>query len=94
MGIYRPMTVFAQCTAREDKTPALLSIGSMSPPGYPSAWLHPCRARFRFTWQSHCSSSTSIHPNFGLQVSPSLARKTQKSPFRDGFDRSPQVRML
>src|SRR5271169_527429 len=27
----------------------------MSPPSYPSAWLHPCRARFRFTWQSHCS---------------------------------------
>ena len=25
----------------------------MSPPGYPSAWLHPCRARFRFTWRSH-----------------------------------------
>jgi hypothetical protein len=19
-------------------------------PGYPSAWLHPCSARFRFTW--------------------------------------------
>src|SRR6266566_9622958 len=28
----------------------------MSPPGYPSAWLHPCRARFRFAWQNHCSS--------------------------------------
>ena len=28
----------------------------MSPPGYPSAWLHPCRARFRFTRQSHCSA--------------------------------------
>jgi hypothetical protein len=22
---------------------------------YPSAWLHPCRAHFRFTWQSHYS---------------------------------------
>jgi hypothetical protein len=26
-------------------------IVSMSPPSYPSAWLHPCRARCRFTWQ-------------------------------------------
>ncbi len=32
------------------------NIVSMSPPSYPSAWLHPCRARFRFAWQSHCSS--------------------------------------
>src|SRR5450631_1819158 len=32
-----------------------MTIVSMSPPSYPSAWLHPCRARFRFTWQSHCS---------------------------------------
>src|SRR5207245_3843021 len=31
-------------------------IVSMSPPGYPSAWLHPGRARFRFAWQNHCSS--------------------------------------
>src|SRR5215469_10217774 len=37
--------------------PALLSIGSMSPPGYPSAWLPPGRARLRFTWQVHCSSA-------------------------------------
>src|SRR5450759_5252150 len=28
----------------------------MSPPDYPSAWLPPGRARFRFTWQSHCTS--------------------------------------
>src|SRR5450759_4316241 len=39
---------------RERRTSAL-DIVSMSPPGYPSAWLHPCRARFRFTWRSHCS---------------------------------------
>src|SRR5580692_1292689 len=30
-------------------------IAAKSPSGYPSAWLHPCRARFRFTWRSHCS---------------------------------------
>src|SRR6266851_1370592 len=35
--------------------PALISIGSIRPPGYPSAWLHPCRARFRFTWRGHYS---------------------------------------
>jgi hypothetical protein len=31
--------------------PALLNIGSMSPPSYPSAWLHPYNARLSFTWQ-------------------------------------------
>src|SRR2546426_8685093 len=41
---------------RERQTSALRNIVSMSPPGYPSAWLHPCRARFRFAWQNHCSS--------------------------------------
>src|SRR5258705_11603967 len=44
---------------RERRTSALSNIVSMSPPSYPSAWLHPCRARFRFTWQSHCSSHSS-----------------------------------
>ena len=43
---------------RERKAPALAIIVSMSPPGYPSAWLHPCRARFRFTWQAHCNSGS------------------------------------
>src|SRR6266516_4006311 len=45
------------CSAREEH-PALLDIGSMSPPDYPSAWLHPCRARLRFARQDHCSSVT------------------------------------
>src|SRR6266550_7503097 len=44
------------CSAREEH-PALLDIGSMSPPDYPSAWLHPCRARLRFARQDHCSSA-------------------------------------
>ena len=30
----------------------------MSPPDYPWAWLHPCRARFCFTRQSHCKPGT------------------------------------
>ena len=32
-------------------------IVSMSPPGYPSAWLRPSRARFRFTRQNHCNAA-------------------------------------
>ena len=39
---------------------------SMRPPGYPSAWLRPRRACFRFTRQNHCSSTTSIRLNFRL----------------------------
>jgi hypothetical protein len=46
-----------QRAARREEPPALLSIGSMSPPGYPSAWLHPCSARFRFTRQIDFSSA-------------------------------------
>src|SRR5208337_1394308 len=51
MRVYRPMTRYwsSVCSAREEP-PALLDIGSMSPPDYPSAWLHPCSARFRFIW--------------------------------------------
>ena len=41
---------------RERRTAAPVNIVSMSPPSYPSAWLNPCRASFRFTWQSHCSA--------------------------------------
>ena len=36
----------------------------MSPPGYPSAWLHPCSARFRFTRQVHFSSAAPAVLNF------------------------------
>ena len=31
-------------------------IVSMSPPSYPSVWLHPCRARCCSTWLNHCTS--------------------------------------
>jgi hypothetical protein len=37
---------------------------SIRPPGYPSAWLRPSRARFRFARQDHCRSTTSIRLNF------------------------------
>src|SRR5450432_1045015 len=45
--------------ARKGELPRPNNIVSMSPPSYPSAWLHPCRARFCFTWQCHFSSSGS-----------------------------------
>jgi hypothetical protein len=41
-------------------------IVSMSPPGYPSAWLRPRSARFRFARPDHCSSArpaVSQHPS-------------------------------
>ena len=43
--------------------PAPFIIVSMSPPSYPSAWLHPCRARFRFAWRNHCSASPTLTHN-------------------------------
>jgi hypothetical protein len=67
------------CSAREEH-PALLDIGSMGPPDYPSAWLHPSRARLRFARQDHCSSVTTC------RFSTSLARdsaRTQTCQTRD-----------
>src|SRR5713226_8012592 len=52
MGVFRSDEALGE---RELKFPRSIIV-SMSPPGYPSAWLHPCRARFRFAWQNHCSS--------------------------------------
>jgi hypothetical protein len=60
-GSTDPMRIWNQ---RKEQVPALLFIVSMSPPGYPSAWLRPRRARFRFAQQDHCSSTTSISLNF------------------------------
>src|SRR6266566_8422 len=56
MGVFRSDDVWGE---RELKVPRSIIV-SMSPPGYPSAWLHPCRARFRLAWQSHCSASPLI----------------------------------
>jgi hypothetical protein len=59
---------------RKEHIPALPFIVSMSPPGYPSAWLRPRRARFRFAGQDHCISATSIRLNFRMRVNrPSAA---------------------
>src|ERR1700693_3946961 len=56
MRVFRSDVVLKE---RERGAPAPSHIVSMSPPSYPSAWLHPCRARFCFTWQCHFSSSAS-----------------------------------
>jgi len=56
--------------------PALARIVSMSPPGYPSAWLHPCRGRFRFIRQNHCKLSSQ-----GLTM-PLLPGRTAESAVR------------
>src|SRR6202795_3095482 len=41
--------------AAQERALAPPFIVSMSPPGYPSAWLRPRSARFRFTWQNLCA---------------------------------------
>jgi hypothetical protein len=55
IGSFDPMMGAKQ---RKNVVPALPIIVSMSPPRYPSAWLHPCRACLRFTWRSYCSSAS------------------------------------
>src|SRR5438270_10422572 len=54
MGSFDPMGVWA--AQERVLTPPF--IVSMSPPSYPSAWLRPRSARFRFARQNHCSSAT------------------------------------
>ena len=49
MEVYRPMSFGVSAQRERICSRAARDIGSMSPPGYPSAWLHPCSARFRFT---------------------------------------------
>ena len=59
-----------ECSA-ENELPRCPFIVSMSPPGYPSAWLRPRSARFRFTRQNHCNSATSCRfSTSGLPVTP------------------------
>jgi hypothetical protein len=66
-GVFRPDGGWA---AQEGAlTPPF--IVSMSPPGYPSAWLRPRSARFRFARQNHCNSATSCRfSTSGLPVTP------------------------
>jgi hypothetical protein len=54
MGSFDPMKV----GRRKNESSRPPFIVSMSPPGYPSAWLRPRSARFRFARQDHSSSAT------------------------------------
>jgi hypothetical protein len=51
IGIYRYDGGLGQ---RKKVMPAPPFIVSIDPPGYPSVWLRPRRARFQFHWRSHC----------------------------------------
>src|ERR1700756_1372114 len=53
----------------EDFSSGLWFIVRMSPPSYPSAWLLPSRARFRFTWCGDCSAYGI--PSWGKSLRPS-----------------------
>jgi hypothetical protein len=51
------MTFLVVSVQRERIGSRAANIGSMSPLGYRSAWLHACRACLRFTRQVHFSSA-------------------------------------
>ena len=48
-------------------------IVSMSPPNYPSVWLHPCRARCCSTWLNHCTSHRDREAIFESLLAAELA---------------------
>ena len=67
MGPFDPMEV----GRRKNELSRPRFIVSMSPPGYPSAWLRPRIARLRFDLQNHCDSATSCRfSTSGLPVTP------------------------
>ena len=43
------------CWEARKRGPRAPPIVAMSPLGYPSAWLRPRRARFRFAWHGYCN---------------------------------------
>ena len=49
IGVFRSDEIDFGLRAARCEAPPVRSSSSMSPPGYPSAWLRPRRARFRFT---------------------------------------------
>ncbi len=77
-----PMGIWKQ---HKEQVPALLFIVSMSPPGYPSAWLRPRRARFRFAQQDPCSSTTSIGLNFRMRRHSSRTGSDDTSRIKSNF---------
>jgi hypothetical protein len=61
MRVYRSD---ARWQEREKDIRADAVIVSMSPPSYPSVWLHPCRARCSSTWLNHCTSHRDRRSDF------------------------------
>jgi hypothetical protein len=57
MRVYRPMTFLVVSVQRERIGSRAAKHRLDEPAGYPSAWLHPCRACLRFTRQVHFSSA-------------------------------------
>ena len=68
--VYRPMSFSGVSTQRERTCSRAAKHGSMSPPGYPLAWFHPCIARLRFTWQVDCSSCCCLSVFLPSQLIP------------------------
>src|SRR5271156_3398075 len=72
VSIHATLTVLVQPEMERGRSPLVsnstLRAGifraPIRPPSYPSAWLRPRRARFRFARPDHCSSTTSIRLNF------------------------------
>jgi hypothetical protein len=64
MGVFRSDGFFPAVHSEREEPLALLNIGSMSPPSYPSAWLPPSRARLCSPGKTHCSSTQCGGPNF------------------------------
>jgi len=78
-GSTDPIRIWKQ---RKQQVPALPLIVSISPPGYPSAWLRPRRARFRFARQDHCSSTPSTRLNCRMAGgSPKISGSAAELPF-------------
>jgi len=75
-GSTDPMWFLERAQKRSLRAPIIVS---MSPPGYPSAWLRPRIASFRFARQDHCSARRD--PRFSqLPGCPSLDQKDGRAP--------------
>ena len=69
MGSFDPME-FGRRKNESSRPPFIVS---MSPPGYPSAWLRPRSARFHFARQDHCSLRNDL-PFFNILLARDSAR--------------------
>ena len=70
--VYRSDVVSLRSAEASRRAPFIVS---MSPPDYPSAWLRPRSARFRFARQNHCSAAATSVANFRMRR-PSAIRST------------------